>query len=169
MKLRTALTYFAACLVLNLSLYARAADDAALPVEQQLFNDFAGRMQEHLRRPAGLLNKIAQSKDPQERAQLMDEYRNSVRFGMKLNDLMQQVLGGPDMKAGGMMMKGKKMGGMRCSCPMMKSKGKGKAAGPSAAAGDDDPHAAHAGGGEAQDEDDGNAEEAPAGAGHENH
>lgn len=167
MKLRTALAIIAGCVALSEPLYASAADDAGLPVEQQLFNDIAGRMQEHLHRTAALLNKIAQSKDPQERTKLMGEYRDSVRLSMKLNQLMQEVSGAPEAKEGSMMMKGKKMGGMKCSCPMMKMKGKGKAG---AGEGEADQHAAHGGGDEASDEPDGEKPDAAAGAsGHEGH
>jgi hypothetical protein len=169
MKFRTAIALLVGCFALSAPLYSSAADDAGLPVEQQLFNDIAVRMQQHLHHTAGLLNKIAQSTDPQERAKLMGEYRDSVRLSMKLDQLMQAVSAAPDMKAGGMMMKGKKMGGMKCSCPMMKMKGKGKAE--AGDAGEADEHAAHGGGAdEASDDAAGETPDAAAGAsGHEGH
>jgi hypothetical protein len=112
------------------------AQESALPLEQQLFNDFAARMEQQMHRTAGLLNKIAQSKDPQEREQLMKEYWQSMRTTNKIHHLMHQIAGGDDAamdmgmmgkkKAGGMM-KGKKMGGMGC-CKMMMGKKGGKQA-----------------------------------------
>jgi hypothetical protein len=165
MRLRNArLLLSSLALVSPLPLLAQAITDApTLTIEQQLFNDFAVRMQDELHRSAALLDKIAQSEDANERDKLMSEYHTNMRTTMKIDHLMQQMAGGgEDMKkAGGTMMKGKKMGGMSCCSMMSKKGGAGKAAASDAGgdhAGDDavaaeqaegggdaaaDPHAGH--------------------------
>jgi hypothetical protein len=157
-----------ACLALALP--ALAADDA-LPLEQQLFNDFAARLQEHLHKSAALLEKIRQSSDAQQRGKLMKDYQQNMRTTMKINHLMHQVTGDDaamGMKKGGGMMKGKKMGGGMSCCSMVMGKKDGKksaAAGGEASSTADDA----AGGAEAVEEQQGQQEEDAAGGEHEGH
>jgi hypothetical protein len=172
MKLRSA-SLLLSSLILVLPLLSKAADEAVLPIEQQLFNDFAVRMQDQLHRSAALLDKIAQSKDAQQRGRLMSEYHKSMRTTMKIDHLMHQVAGGGDADTqqadGGMMMKGKKMGGMSC-CSMMGKKGAGKAAvrGDAATSSAED-HAAHSGGDDSPATEPAEGGEEPAANEHEKH
>jgi hypothetical protein len=92
--------------------YAASAADGApgLTLEQELFNDFAGRLQHHLHHTAQLLDKIRASQDPKERSQLMKDYAKAMQTTTKANQAMQALAGG-----GAMMMVGRKMaGGMGC-------------------------------------------------------
>jgi hypothetical protein len=111
------------------------AQEAAKPltIEQQLFNDFASRMQTHLHKTASLLDKIRQSSDAKERQKLMQEYHQANQTTMKINHAMHMLAGGK-----GSMMAGKKMGskgeGMGCMMMKKKSAGAAEAGGDTAAA-----------------------------------
>jgi hypothetical protein len=113
----------ASCLVLAMQT-ATAADDtsaAPLPIEQQLYNDFAARLQEHLHHTAQILDKIRQSKDAQERQKLMKDYEKAMQTTHKVHQAMTTLMGtGGGGMMGGMMMAGKKMGGMGGGCMMMR-------------------------------------------------
>ncbi len=106
---------------------------APLSVEQQLLNDFAVRLKDHMHKTAMLLDKISQSKDPKERQKLMKEYSQAMQTTDKINQAMANLntpgnrMGGMGMM-GGMGKGGKKMGGMKCKCGMMKQSGAAKAA-----------------------------------------
>lgn len=125
-------TRFAAALIALLALApafaATAAEDAALTIEQQLFNDFALRMQEQLQRSAALLDRIRQSVDNKEREKLMNEYHELTQKSMKIHQLMHQLTGGPESMKKAAMMKCKMMGAKGMGCGMMKKSGAKKAA-----------------------------------------
>jgi hypothetical protein len=97
-----------------------AADAPSLTIEQQLFNDFALRMQEHLQRSAALLERIRQSVDLKEREKLMGEYQQLSQKTMKIHHLMHQLAGGHEPMRMSMMKGKKKMGCMGKECEMMK-------------------------------------------------
>lgn len=95
---------------------------AQLTLEQQLFNDFATRLKDHFHKMAMLLDKISQSKDPQERQKLMKEYTQAMQTTHKVHQAMASLSGA------GMSMGGKKMGGMMAGgmgCGMMKQRAGG--------------------------------------------
>ena len=106
---------------------AHAADQAAPPpVEYELVNDFAARLQTHLQQTAKILEQLRQTTDPAEREKLMNAYLAAVHTAARITHTMHAMLdGGKGMgkkKMGGMMKGGK--------CGMM---GKGKKSGDSAA------------------------------------
>ena len=111
----------AACALLMLS-PAHAADRAAPPpVEYELVNDFAARLQTHLQQTAKTLEQLRQTTDPAEREKLMSAYLSAVHTAARITHTMHEMLddgkGMGKKKMGGMMQGGK--------CGMM---GKGKKA-----------------------------------------
>ena len=121
---------------------AYAADQAAAPppVEYELVNDFAGRLQTHLQQTAKILEQLRQTTDPAERKKLMTAYLAAIGTAAHITHTMQQMLDGGK----GMGMGKKKMGGMMKDgkCGMMGG-GKGAKSGdgpanPAAAADEDD-------------------------------
>jgi hypothetical protein len=119
MKTRAALLLIFA-LALAPAMPVAAADAASLPIEQQLFNDFALRMQDHLQRSAALLERIRQSVDLKERDKLMGEYQQLSKTTMKIQHLMQRLAGEQHPMKMSMMKGKKKMGCMGKECEMMK-------------------------------------------------
>ncbi len=117
--------------------YAADQSAATVPVEYELVNDFAARLQTHLQQTSTILEQLRQTTDPVEREKLMNAYLAAVRTTAHITQTMQQLLdggkdmGGKGMKGGGMMKDGE--------CAMM-SEGKGgkgdKAAKKSPAAGE---------------------------------
>ena len=97
-----------------------AAEDVTLTIEQQLFNDFALRMQEQLQRSVMLLDRIRQSVDNQEREKLMNEYHELTRRTMKIHHLMHELTGGPEASKKAAKMKCKMMETTGKGCGMMK-------------------------------------------------
>jgi hypothetical protein len=95
---------------------------ASLSIEQQLFNDFAARLEQHLHKTAALLAKIRQTDDPQERQKLMKEYAQAQKTTAKITQAMDSLsASGGMMMMGGRKMSGAMMGGgMKCGCGMMK-------------------------------------------------
>jgi hypothetical protein len=119
MKTRAALLLIFT-LALAPAMLVAAADAPSLPIEQQLFNDFALRMQDHLQRSAVLLERIRQSVDLKERDKLMGEYQQLSKTTMKLQQLMQRLAGEQHPMKMSMMKGKKKMGCMGKECEMMK-------------------------------------------------
>jgi predicted RND superfamily exporter protein len=113
-KLLLALSLVAICGAAPL--VSAAEDTSQLNLENQLFNDFAGRLQEHLHKTAALLEKIRESKDLKERQKFMKEYTQAMQTTAKVTAVMQDL--GGEQPAG--MMAGQKMKGM--SCPMMRQR-----------------------------------------------
>ncbi len=107
-------------LALTPAMPVAAADAPSLPIEQQLFNDFALRMQEHLQRSSALLERIRQSVDLKEREKLIGEYQQLSHKTMKIQHLMHQLAGGQEPMKMSMMKGKKKMGCMGKECEMMK-------------------------------------------------
>ena len=102
---------------------AASDEEPKLTMEQQLFNDFALRMQEQLQRSATLLERIRQSVDSKEREMLMNEYQELTQKTMKIHHLMQQLAGGSEMSKKAAMMKCKMMDAKGKGCGMMKKSG----------------------------------------------
>ncbi|MFN0038936.1 MAG: hypothetical protein ACKVP2_05465 [Burkholderiales bacterium] len=100
-----------------------AAEDVTLTIEQQLFNDFALRMQEQLQRSVMLLDRIRQSVDNQEREKLMNEYHELTRKTMKIHHLMHELTGGSEASKKAAKMKCKMMEAKGKGCGMMKKSG----------------------------------------------
>jgi len=105
--------------------YSAAQAAATLPVEYELVNDFAARLQTHLQQTAKILEQLRQTTDPGERQKLMNAYLAAVRTTAHITHTMQQLLdGGKGMagerKMGGGMMKDGK-------CAMMDERAGGKA------------------------------------------
>jgi len=104
-----------------------AADPAtpALPIEYELANDFAARLQAHLQQTGQILQQLRQTTDPGERDRLMQSYFKSVHTAVSISHTMQQLLDGGKGMAGerkmGMGMKDK------CSCGMMRERSGKKA------------------------------------------
>ena len=59
--------------------YSAAQAAATLPVEYELVNDFAARLQTHLQQTAKILEQLRQTTDPGERQKLMNAYLAAVR------------------------------------------------------------------------------------------
>lgn len=139
----------AGCALLVLST-ANAADQAAppAPMEYELVNDFAARLQVHLQQTAKILEQLRQTTDPAERKKLMNAYLTAIGTAARITHTMQQMLDG----GMGMGMAKRKMGGMMKDgkCGMMGERKAGKSgsgAGKPEAA-DDDEAAEPEGGGE---------------------
>jgi len=123
---------------------AYAADQvtATVPVEYELVNDFAARLQTHLQQTSKILEQLRKTTDPVERTKLMNAYLAAVRTTAHITHTMQQLLdggkgmGGKDMMGGGMMKDGK--------CAMCATKGEAAKMSPAAAseavAGDHEAH-----------------------------
>jgi len=94
---------------------AFAADQATatVPVEYELVNDFAARLQTHLQHTSKILEQLRKTTDPVERTKLMNAYLAAVRTTAHITQTMQQLLdggrdmGGRDMMGSGMMKDGK--------------------------------------------------------------
>ena len=93
---------------------AHAAEPAAPPpMQYELVNDFAARLQAHLQQTAKILEQLRQATDPAERKKLMDAYLAAIDTAAQVTQTMQQFLeGGKGMgmgkhKMGGMMKDGK--------------------------------------------------------------
>ena len=162
--LKRLLNLVAACsLLLVPAAYAADQVAAMLPVEYELVNDFAARLQTHLQQTAKILEQLRQTTDPAERQKLMKAYLAAVRTTAHITHTMQQLLeGGKGMGDKGMMGGGMMKGGMMKDgkCAMM-GEGKGGKGGETAkkspaAGGDSADHAApDADGGDAADEHEG--------------
>jgi hypothetical protein len=113
---------------------AYAADQAAatVPIEYELVNDFAARLQTHLQQTSKILEQLRHTTDPIERKKLMNAYLAAVRVTAHITQTMQQLLdggkgmGGKDMMGGGMMQDGK------CAMCAMMGEGKGEKGGEAA-------------------------------------
>ena len=106
---------------------AHAADQAApTPMQYELVNDFAARLQAHLQQTAKILEQLRQTTDPAERKKLMDAYLAAIDTAAQVTQTMQQFLEGGKGMGMGMGMGKRKMGGMMKDgkCGMM---GEGKA------------------------------------------
>jgi hypothetical protein len=116
----------AACALLMLPSAYAADQPAAAPIEYELVNDFAARLQTHLQQTAKILEQLRQTTDPAERKKLMDAYLAAVNTTAHITHTMQQMLDG------GKGMGKKKMGGMmkggKCGMMAERKGGKDKAA-----------------------------------------
>jgi hypothetical protein len=94
---------------------AYAADQVAatVPVEYELVNDFAARLQTHLQQTSKILEQLRQTTNPVERKKLMNAYLAAMHTTTHITQTMQQLLdggkdmGGMGMMGGGMMKDGK--------------------------------------------------------------
>jgi len=116
----------------------QAAPRSLTAVELQA-NDYAGWLQQQMKKMDALLEKVRQSQNPQERQTLMQQYAMALQITNTLSSTVQPYLGGVAApasahKMGGMMRakkEGKKMGG----CMMMQ--------GGQSASGSGNDHSAH--------------------------
>jgi hypothetical protein len=115
--------------------YAAYQVTATVPVEYELVNDFAARLQTHLQQTSKILEQLRRTTDPVvERKKLMNAYLTAVRTTAHITQTMQQLLdGGEGMGGKGMMGGGMMKDGM---CAMV-SEGRGEAAKKSPAASED--------------------------------
>jgi hypothetical protein len=109
---------------------------AALSVEQQLYNDFAARLEQHFHKTAAILAKIRQTTDAQERQKLVNEYAQAMQTTHKVNQAMMAFAGKPSGMAGGKKMGKGMMGGG--GCKMMKQHAASAQGADDAAAGEAD-------------------------------
>jgi uncharacterized protein (DUF305 family) len=118
----------AACALLMLPSTYAADQPAGAPIEYELVNDFAARMQTHLQQTAKILEQLRQTTEPAERKKLMDAYLAAVNTTAHITHTMQQMLDGGE----GMGMGKKKTGGMmkggKCGMMAGPKGGKDKAA-----------------------------------------
>jgi len=122
---------------------AYAADQvtAAVPVEYELVNDFAARLQTHLQQTSKILEQLRKTTDPVERTKLMNAYLAAVRTTAHITQTMQQLLdggkgmGGKDMMGGGLMKDGQ--------CAMCATKGEAAKMSPVASEDSADKHEGH--------------------------
>jgi hypothetical protein len=93
--------------------YAVDQVTATVPIEYELVNDFAARLQTHLHQTSKILEQLRKTTDPVERTKLMNAYLAAVRTTAHITQTMQQLLeggeatGGKDMMSDGMMKDGK--------------------------------------------------------------
>jgi hypothetical protein len=112
-----------------------AADPAgsALPIEYELANDFAARLQAHLQQTGQILQQLRQTTDPGERDRLMQSYFKAVHTAVSISHTMQRLLDSGKGMAGERKMGMGMKGGGKCSCGMMPERA-GKKAGKAAPA-----------------------------------
>lgn len=101
--------------------YAVEQTAAPVPVEYELVNDFAARLQTHLQQTSKILEQLRQTTDPVERTKLMNAYVAAVRTTAHITHTMQQLLEGGEAKGGKGMMGGGKMEGGKCAMCAMKA------------------------------------------------
>jgi hypothetical protein len=129
------------CLLLVPVAYAADQATATVPVEYELVNDFAARLQTHLQQTSTILEQLRQTTDPVEREKLMNAYLAAVRTTAHITQTMLQLLdggkgtGGKGMMGGGMMKDGK--------CAMCATKGEAAKKPPAASEDVADEHEGH--------------------------
>ena len=74
--------------------YAADQATATVPVEYELVNDFAARLQTHLQQTSKILEQLRKTTDPVERTKLMNAYLAAVRTTAHITQTMQQLLDG---------------------------------------------------------------------------
>jgi len=102
---------------------AYSADQASdtVPVEYELVNDFAARLQTHLQQTSKILEQLRKATDPVERTKLMNAYIAAVRKTAHITQTMQQLLDGGDGMGGKGVMGGGMMKDGKCAMCAMKS------------------------------------------------